>query len=451
MFLNLSATEKKSFFQNPNACIIYKDKAEKLEVEIGDLINARFNRINGQLEGGKYEVVAILSGGNPFISSAVYVDEKTLRKQLGYREHEAKKLQIILEKPLTANKQADNLHENVTEEIAALSISLNFRGEVNSFTTLGIAVREVKKKLSKRQNLKFYFSSLPPPKTLYLSKSLIKKIKIQNDNQIPPKVDITLHGKYEVKTVSFKIDPTVEMDIGEGDIVLFSEKDMLKYYYRYFPQTLTKEEQKHLDKIKKWSGEENLFLKRYVKLRRSKDMNDIMAKFAEFNKTKWRGQALDIRTMYETGTTILSMEKAINAVTNIAIFFMFIIIIIGVSNTVKMSMRERTREMGTNRAIGMQRKDMQVVFLLEIGMLLIFSTTFGIAVARLLMFLFSLIFISNEGMASFFLLDGHIHFVFNAVYLTAFIFLIWISILFFVYFPIRKASKIKPADAIRFV
>ena len=237
-------------------------------------------------------------------------------------------------------------------------------------------------------------------------------------------------------------------------MVLFSEKDMLKYYYVYFPKErfLKQRKMAKLNSLQiKGGAKQDIFLTRWKKLRRSKDMNDIMSKFAEFNKEKWKGQALDIRTMYETGSSIIGMEKAINAVTNIAIFFIFVIIIIGVSNTVKMSLRERVREMGTNRAIGMQKKDMRKIFMLEIMLLLFVSTILGIVISNLIIWLISQIYWGNEGIAAFFLLDGHIHFVFDFVYLSSFIFVIWLSILIFVYFPIRKASKIKPAEALSFI
>ena len=445
--LNLTKEQLNDFHQTPEACIIYKAKAKKLKVEVGDILYARFTRINGQQEGGRYTIVAILPGNNPFIGEGVYVSKELLRQQLGYKKQEAKKLQIILDKPVTANKKADAFHSQLSEELAILSLTIQ-RERRKVTSVAGIAVRD-KMKAEAKPFFKGSFSTKLSKGNVYLSRKVARELRVKKGEAIT----IIFNGKYQKKRVTFSVAGVFSSKFFKDNWVLFSEKDMLRYYYTYFPKEEFAEQK--LTQLKNLKNkdivEKDIFLKRWKKLRRSKDLNDIMAKFAEFNKEKWKGQALDIRTMYETGTSIIGMEKAINAVTNIAIFFIFVIIIIGISNTVKMSLRERTREMGTNRAIGMQRKDLQKVFLLEIFLLLVFATAIGILVAHLFIWLISQIYLGNEGLAAFFLLEGHIHFVFNIPYLTTFIFIIWSSILVFVYFPIRKAAKIKPADALRFV
>ena len=118
--LNLSEKQNKNFREELETCILYKDKAEKLKLTVGDFVNVRFTRINGQHEVGKYKVIAVLTDSNPFLNSGIYVSKKLLRQQLGYKKQEAQKIQVILEEPLTANKKADLFHKTITEELAVL-------------------------------------------------------------------------------------------------------------------------------------------------------------------------------------------------------------------------------------------------------------------------------------------------------------------------------------------
>ena len=62
---------------------------------------------------------------------------------------------------------------------------------------------------------------------------------------------------------------------------------------------------------------------------------------------------------------VLKLEQVLNLITIIAVLILFFIILIGVVNTLRMTIRERTREIGTIRAIGMQKKDVRNVFILE--------------------------------------------------------------------------------------
>ena len=65
-------------------------------------------------------------------------------------------------------------------------------------------------------------------------------------------------------------------------------------------------------------------------------------------------------------------------------------ILIGVVNTMRMSIRERTREIGTTRAIGMQRNDVRSVFVMEIVILSVFACVAGILLAYGLMALLAI-------------------------------------------------------------
>ena len=69
--------------------------------------------------------------------------------------------------------------------------------------------------------------------------------------------------------------------------------------------------------------------------------------------------------------------KALQGLSFVLIVILIAIIIIGIMNTMWIAIRERTREIGTLRAIGMQRREVLWMFLLESLMLGLFATVAG--------------------------------------------------------------------------
>lgn len=92
-------------------------------------------------------------------------------------------------------------------------------------------------------------------------------------------------------------------------------------------------------------------------------------KFETVAGEDWTGQKLDLTTWEDE---VGMMKWAIGALDSISIFLvtiMLIIIVIGVVNTMFIAVRERTNEIGTLRAIGMHRRQVLRLFLLEAALL----------------------------------------------------------------------------------
>ncbi|MFP2929540.1 ABC transporter permease [Pyxidicoccus sp. 3LG] len=88
-------------------------------------------------------------------------------------------------------------------------------------------------------------------------------------------------------------------------------------------------------------------------------------KFEVVNREAWTGQKLDI-TNWEDEISFISWTlAALNGLTGILIFVLLAIICVGIMNTLWIAIRERTREIGTLRAIGMQRTRVMVMFIFE--------------------------------------------------------------------------------------
>ena len=86
---------------------------------------------------------------------------------------------------------------------------------------------------------------------------------------------------------------------------------------------------------------------------------------AKVNAEDWTGQKLDVTTWEDEMTFMSWILSAILGLTGVLVFILLVIVVIGILNTLAIAIRERTREIGTLRAIGMQRRKVLWLFLLE--------------------------------------------------------------------------------------
>ncbi len=100
-------------------------------------------------------------------------------------------------------------------------------------------------------------------------------------------------------------------------------------------------------------------------------------KFQNVNREAWTGQRLDV-TIWED--EISFVKWVVSALTALSLFLTVILLIIvsvGILNIMWITIRERTREIGTLRAIGMQRLRVLTMFLIEGFLLGAVSTIAG--------------------------------------------------------------------------
>jgi len=100
-------------------------------------------------------------------------------------------------------------------------------------------------------------------------------------------------------------------------------------------------------------------------------------KFDRVSGEDWRGQKLDLTTWDDEVSFLRWVLTAIDTISAVLIAILLGIIVIGIMNTMWISVRERTREIGTLRAIGMQRKRVLMMFLSEAAILGLFATMVG--------------------------------------------------------------------------
>jgi putative ABC transport system permease protein len=99
--------------------------------------------------------------------------------------------------------------------------------------------------------------------------------------------------------------------------------------------------------------------------------------FGKVNAEDWTGQKLDVTTWEDEMTFLSWILSAILSITAVLIFVLLVIVVVGILNTLAIAIRERTREIGTLRAIGMQRRKVAWLFLLEAALLGLAGTAAG--------------------------------------------------------------------------
>jgi len=103
-------------------------------------------------------------------------------------------------------------------------------------------------------------------------------------------------------------------------------------------------------------------------------------KFDTANRESWTGQKLDITTWEDEAAFVKWSAMLFSMASLIVIAILLVIIGVGIMNVMWISIRERTREIGTLRAVGMQRTRVLMMFLVEGFLLGVFGTVLGVAV-----------------------------------------------------------------------
>jgi putative ABC transport system permease protein len=142
--------------------------------------------------------------------------------------------------------------------------------------------------------------------------------------------------------------------------------------------------------------------------------------------------------------------SVVHIITTIILVVILLIVMIGISNTYRMVLYERIREIGTMRALGMTGKDTGAVFTTEALILSLGGAVAGFILGVIGMWIFCLFRFDTTTM-SFFLRNGHASFVLSpASIIGQYILMIVLTILA-VHGTAKKAATISPAEALRTV
>jgi ABC-type antimicrobial peptide transport system permease subunit len=141
--------------------------------------------------------------------------------------------------------------------------------------------------------------------------------------------------------------------------------------------------------------------------------------------------------------------QALQGLTGILITILVAIVVIGIMNTMWIAIRERTREIGTLRAIGMQRGGVLWMFLLESLMLGLFGTAVGAALGVAVAIGLNALHIHVPISVQLFLMSDHLHLAIHPGAIVRAMILITVITGIAALYPALRAARLKPVTAMQ--
>ena len=167
------------------------------------------------------------------------------------------------------------------------------------------------------------------------------------------------------------------------------------------------------------------------------------------NEETWTGVRYSVTTLNEMLSSVQQIVAVLNGVALGVLLVLFLIIMVGILNTFRMTMYERIREIGTMRAVGMQRRQVRNLFLLEALFLALGGAVAGIAVAGVVMGVLSLFDLGTNTPLFMLLRNGHFSFKVPVLRAVQNVAIIAVLTLAAAYLPARSAARLLPAQALR--
>ena len=170
-------------------------------------------------------------------------------------------------------------------------------------------------------------------------------------------------------------------------------------------------------------------------------------KFQSVSREDWTGQKLDVTNWEDEISFMTWTLKALQGLSFVLIAILVAIIIIGIMNTMWIAIRERTREIGTLRAIGMQRREVLWMFLLESIMLGLFATVTGVIAGAAIAAGLNALHLHVPTGLQFFLMSPFLHISVHGSLLLSSVVTITIVTALAALYPSLRAARLRPVVA----
>jgi putative ABC transport system permease protein len=175
----------------------------------------------------------------------------------------------------------------------------------------------------------------------------------------------------------------------------------------------------------------------------SHDPNPFFMKFDKVMGESWLGQKLDLTIWSDEISFVMWITTALDFVSFLVIGVLAVIITGGILNSMWMAVRERTKEVGTMRAIGASRSFVVRLFLYESVLLGVFASALGTAVAYFILN----VPIKNDGVRLF-LMTNEFKFVLSSGQFLLSVVLFALLAGFAALFPALRAARMSPVEAL---
>jgi putative ABC transport system permease protein len=168
----------------------------------------------------------------------------------------------------------------------------------------------------------------------------------------------------------------------------------------------------------------------------------------QLKEASWEGDMYSVITFDDQVPNIKQILSIVQYVSLGILVALFLVIMIGISNTYKMVIFERIKEIGTMRALGVKQKEAGRIFMWEAVLLSLFGSLVGFIVAILGMKVLSLFTFTSEEL-SLFLHNGHWTYVLNAGSISIKLIVVVLLTMLAVRGSAKQAAKLNPAEALR--
>jgi ABC-type lipoprotein release transport system permease subunit len=183
-----------------------------------------------------------------------------------------------------------------------------------------------------------------------------------------------------------------------------------------------------------------------------KEAQPFWLKFDRVTGESWTGQKLDVTTWQDETAFAKWIIDIFHALTFVLTAVLMFIVVIGLMNVLWISIRERTAEIGTLRAIGLQRRSVLLMFVLEALVLSVAATVAGVLAGALFSGFVNLLHIEITADAfRMFLMSERLTLAVQAGDVLVTFFVITFFVTLGALYPSYKASKMKPLSAIQHI
>ncbi len=430
--------------------ILAEQKARYLRVKMGDVVSVRFTGVNNESSSARLTVVGIFKPANIFMSSPAFLELHDLKTLAGYGPHDIAPVHINVKNPQRSAKAiADRLHDLLKPGLAVITGVGTLRGRDVPVTVLGFRTDSASQAIMRRGvSLSAGDSS---GAFGYRGVVIAKELTMRLGAGIGDTLSFSWKGKFAPDSGAATFVVTALADTAAklpANCVLVNEREFYHAYYAPLPAAPSPDLLKTLpDSL---SPLHAALAPEFMLMKRCATTDEYTKMTEEMGRGKFKGIMVCVGSMYETASAILQVEAALNIITLVAGLILFFIILIGVVNTLRMTIRERTREIGAVRAIGMQRSQVLGMFLLETVFLAFFASIAGtIAAFAAMRGLSSFTIDAADNPMGILLVKGHLFFAPTATAAAAYILFIMAIAAATAYFPARRAAKLTAAHAMR--
>lgn len=160
-------------------------------------------------------------------------------------------------------------------------------------------------------------------------------------------------------------------------------------------------------------------------------------------------ETMAIMTLDAHLAQITDLLDAFTAISYFVLLVFVLIVMVGILNTYRVLVYERTREIGTMRALGMKRSSVIALFVAEAAMLAGVASLIGLAGGSVALWLLGLVDFSAIAASAMFTNAGHLGFYVDASTTALNLGAMIVAVMIAALGPARSAGSIRPADAMR--